>query len=178
MFHLHHQLNHVCFIIIIIIIISGACDHYTQKDSEDGCGEVTDLWDTDKPAFGMNGTYGDFMQVPPPPNTHTHTHTHTHRSEACTRVLFTHAHRLCSSLLTATLMATNVMVWLIRYAGRAVDTIQAHDPSVPLFYYLALQCAHDPMEVSACFTTSLLFRYLTLVLQHPSSVRARPDGGE
>jgi len=65
---------------------NGACDHYTQQDSEDRCGGVTDLWDTDKPAVGMNGTYGDYM-----------------------------------------------------YAGRAVDTIKAHDPTVPLFYYLAMQ---------------------------------------
>jgi len=78
---------------------NGACDHYTQQDSEDRCGGVTDLWDTDKPAVGMNGTYGDYM-----------------------------------------------------YAGRAVDTIKAHDPTVPLFYYLAMQCAHDPMEAPERFT--------------------------
>eukprot|EP00040_Diaphanoeca_grandis_P001071 m.17406 g.17406 ORF g.17406 m.17406 type:complete len:490 (+) comp11501_c0_seq1:50-1519(+) len=72
---------------------NGACDHFTQKDGEDGCGEVTDLWDSYKPGFGMNGTYGDYL-----------------------------------------------------YAGRAVDTIMRHDQTTPLFFYLALQCAHDPME--------------------------------
>ena len=44
-----------------------------------------------------------------------------------------------------------------RYAGRAVDTINAHNVSAgPLFYYLALQCAHDPMEVP-CRLTPLPF---------------------
>ena len=43
---------------------NGACDHYTQVDAEDGCkkqgfGATVDLWDTDKPARGQNGTYGD-----------------------------------------------------------------------------------------------------------------------
>merc|ERR1712232_1168235 len=32
------------------------------------------------------------------------------------------------------------------YVGRAVETIMKHDPSKPLFYYLAMQCAHSPME--------------------------------
>eukprot|EP00039_Didymoeca_costata_P025840 m.14383 g.14383 ORF g.14383 m.14383 type:complete len:493 (+) comp5075_c0_seq1:1-1479(+) len=77
---------------------NGACDHWTQKDSEDGCGEITDLWDTDRPAEGMNGTYGDYL-----------------------------------------------------YGGRAVDVIMNHDVSRPLFYYLATQCAHDPMEVPQRF---------------------------
>jgi arylsulfatase I/J len=84
---------------------NGACDHWTQEDREDTCGQalqtsttdkkpaVTDLWDTDKPAWGMNGTYGDYM-----------------------------------------------------YVGRCVETIEAHDTSKPLFYYLAMQCAHDPMQ--------------------------------
>ena len=40
---------------------NGACDHYTQRDGEDGCGEVTDLWDSDRPGHGMNGTYGDYL---------------------------------------------------------------------------------------------------------------------
>ena len=75
----------------------GACDHYTQQDGEDKCGpggKSTDLWDTDRPAVGRNGTYGDFM-----------------------------------------------------YVQRAVDTIAAHDAAAgPLFYYLAMQCAHDPMQ--------------------------------
>lgn len=75
---------------------NGACDHYTQQDSEDGCGEVTDLWDSDRPAHGMNGTYGDYL-----------------------------------------------------YTGRAVSVIESHDVTTPLFFYLALQCAHDPMEVPA-----------------------------
>ncbi len=70
---------------------NGACDHWTQEDGEDGCAKqngfpTTDLWDTAKPGYGMNGTYGDYM-----------------------------------------------------YVGRAVDTINAHDPSVPLFFYLAMQ---------------------------------------
>jgi arylsulfatase A-like enzyme len=78
--------------------MNGACDHYTQTDGEDGCGSntaghSTDIWNTDQPGFGLNGTYGDFM-----------------------------------------------------YVGRAVETILAHDASVPLFYYLAMQCAHEPME--------------------------------
>ena len=32
------------------------------------------------------------------------------------------------------------------YVGRAVKTIMSHDTANPLFYYLAMQCAHDPME--------------------------------
>eukprot|EP00041_Stephanoeca_diplocostata_P023742 m.589120 g.589120 ORF g.589120 m.589120 type:complete len:372 (+) comp22369_c0_seq6:1415-2530(+) len=77
---------------------NGACDHWKQTDLEDGCGLVTDIWDSNKPGFGMNGTYGDYL-----------------------------------------------------YVGRAVDTITAHDSSTPLFYYLALQCAHDPMEAPQRF---------------------------
>lgn len=38
------------------------------------------------------------------------------------------------------------------YAGRFVDTVNKHDPSVPLFYYLALQCAHMPMQAPKRFT--------------------------
>jgi len=69
----------------------GMCDHFTQRFNE--CNRSTDLWDTDLPGFGKNGTYGDYM-----------------------------------------------------YVGRAVDTIMAHDPSVPFFFYLALQCAHSPVQ--------------------------------
>lgn len=78
---------------------NGACDHYTQIDGEDGCpinsdgGHSTDLWNGKEPAYGMNGTFGDYM-----------------------------------------------------YVGRAVETIMKHDMSKPLFYYLAMQCAHEPME--------------------------------
>ena len=70
--------------------LNGACDHYTQKDGEDGCkpsgdalelptidwqtlddtpvhvgtsGSSTDLWNTDAPGYGLNGTYGDFLYV-------------------------------------------------------------------------------------------------------------------
>jgi arylsulfatase I/J len=38
------------------------------------------------------------------------------------------------------------------YAGRFVDTVTQHDPSTPLFYYLALQCAHMPMQAPKRFT--------------------------
>eukprot|EP00418_Pyrodinium_bahamense_P047686 CAMPEP_0179159758 /NCGR_PEP_ID=MMETSP0796-20121207/78050_1 /TAXON_ID=73915 /ORGANISM="Pyrodinium bahamense, Strain pbaha01" /LENGTH=256 /DNA_ID=CAMNT_0020861589 /DNA_START=23 /DNA_END=790 /DNA_ORIENTATION=+ len=72
---------------------NGACDHYTQKDGQDGCPRTTDLWDTDQPAWGKNGTYGDFL-----------------------------------------------------YVGRAVEAIMHHDMAKPLFYYLAMQCAHAPMQ--------------------------------
>jgi len=37
------------------------------------------------------------------------------------------------------------------YVGRAVETINSHDVSTPLFYYLALQVAHDPVESPARF---------------------------
>ena len=80
---------------------NGACDHWTQVDGEDRCkGKTTDIWNTDRPGFGLNGTYGDLM-----------------------------------------------------YVGRAVETIQAHDGARdgPLFYYLAMQCAHDPMEAPQRF---------------------------
>jgi hypothetical protein len=78
--------------------MNGACDHYTQTNGYDGCakaggGVTTDLWNTDRPGVGLNGTYGDFM-----------------------------------------------------YVGRAVETITQHDVAEnapPLFYYLAMQCAHD-----------------------------------
>ena len=101
------------------------CDHYTQEDSFDGCRPtpgactlklhrnllcaihlkvvrslthvrdgVVDLWDSDKPGFGLDGVYGDYL-----------------------------------------------------YVGRAVETIMGHNTSVPLFYYLATQVAHDPMQV-------------------------------
>jgi arylsulfatase B len=102
------------------------CDHYTQEDSFDGCrptpgactlklhrnllcaiylkvvGSLThgvrdgvvDLWDSDRPGFGLDGVYGDYL-----------------------------------------------------YVGRAVETIMGHNTSVPLFYYLATQVAHDPMQV-------------------------------
>lgn len=69
----------------------GMCDHYTQKFQE--CNHATDLWNTNQPGHGLNGTYGDFL-----------------------------------------------------YVGRAVETIMTHDPSKPLFFYLALQCAHDPVQ--------------------------------
>lgn len=70
----------------------GMEDHWNQRFQE--CNHSTDLWDTDKPGFGMNGTYGDYL-----------------------------------------------------YAARAVSVIQAHVATTPLFYYLAMQCAHDPMQV-------------------------------
>lgn len=85
--------------------MNGACDHYTQEDREDGCSNspkgsktkkppTVDIWDTDRPGYGLNGTYGDYM-----------------------------------------------------YVGRAVETIVQHNASAaPLFYYLAMQCAHAPME--------------------------------
>ena len=43
-------------------------DHWTQQSFEKVCkyghgGNSTDLWDTDRPALGMNGTYGDYMYV-------------------------------------------------------------------------------------------------------------------
>jgi arylsulfatase B len=86
--------------------MNGACDHYTQIDGEDGCakqggGPTTDIWNTDRPGVGLNGTYGDLM-----------------------------------------------------YVGRAVETIMQHDvgeKAHPLFYYLAMQCAHDPMEAPQRF---------------------------
>jgi arylsulfatase I/J len=41
---------------------NGACDHWSQQDSEDGCqrrynqsGPTVDLWNTDKPGVGLNG---------------------------------------------------------------------------------------------------------------------------
>ena len=41
--------------------LAGAEDHYTQvQRGEAGCVGV-DLWDTDKPAYGKNGTYSEFM---------------------------------------------------------------------------------------------------------------------
>ena len=43
-------------------------DHWTQQSFEKVCkygegGNSTDLWLTDAPAYGMNGTYGDYMYV-------------------------------------------------------------------------------------------------------------------
>ena len=43
-------------------------DHWTQQSFEKVCkyghgGNSTDLWHTDRPAYGMNGTYGDYMFV-------------------------------------------------------------------------------------------------------------------
>eukprot|EP00051_Salpingoeca_urceolata_P001933 m.45302 g.45302 ORF g.45302 m.45302 type:complete len:545 (+) comp11771_c0_seq1:114-1748(+) len=43
-------------------------DHWTQQSFEKVCkyghgGNSTDLWATDRPALGMNGTYGDYMYV-------------------------------------------------------------------------------------------------------------------
>lgn len=43
-------------------------DHWTQQSFEKVCkyghgGNSTDLWDNDRPAYGMNGTYGDYMYV-------------------------------------------------------------------------------------------------------------------
>ena len=32
-----------------------------------------------------------------------------------------------------------------------METIEKHDPSTPLFFYLAMQCAHDPMEAPQRF---------------------------
>ena len=37
------------------------------------------------------------------------------------------------------------------YVGRAVETIEKHDLSHPLFFYLALQCAHEPMQAPQRF---------------------------
>lgn len=86
--------------------MNGACDHYTQTNDEDGCvrgggSHPTDIWNADRPGFGLNGTYGDLM-----------------------------------------------------YVGRAVETIMQHNVTEsvpPLFYYLAMQYAHDPMEVPQRF---------------------------
>jgi arylsulfatase I/J len=80
---------------------AGMQDHWNQKNDAptDGCKpEPTDLWGIDQPAYGMNGTYGDYL-----------------------------------------------------YVGHAVDTIMRHDTSKPLFYYLAMQCAHDPMQAPQRF---------------------------
>jgi hypothetical protein len=43
-------------------------DHWTQQSFEKVCkygngGNSTDLWHTDRPAWGMNGTYGDYIYV-------------------------------------------------------------------------------------------------------------------
>jgi arylsulfatase A-like enzyme len=43
-------------------------DHWTQQSFEKVCeygngGNSTDLWHTDRPAWGMNGTYGDYTYV-------------------------------------------------------------------------------------------------------------------
>ena len=43
-------------------------DHWTQQSFEKVCkygngGNSTDLWHTDRPALGMNGTYGDYIYV-------------------------------------------------------------------------------------------------------------------
>ena len=72
-------------------------DHWTQR-SLDTCDHAVDLWDTDHPAYGLNGSsYGDFM-----------------------------------------------------YFGRAVETIVNHSrsmpPTVPLFFYLATQVSHQPVQ--------------------------------
>lgn len=69
---------------------------------------VVDLWDTDKPGFGLNGTYGDYL-----------------------------------------------------YVGRAVETIMTHNVSKPLFYYLAMQVAHDPMQVPIKYTDTIRGSNLT-----------------
>ena len=37
------------------------------------------------------------------------------------------------------------------YVGRAVETILKHDPSTPLFYYLATEVAHAPLEAPQRF---------------------------
>ncbi len=78
-------------------------DHWTQQSFEKVCeygkgGNSTDLWDTDRPARGRNGTYGDYM-----------------------------------------------------YVGHAVETIQQHNASIPLFYYLATEVAHVPNEAPQRF---------------------------
>ncbi|KAJ8601735.1 hypothetical protein CTAYLR_006743 [Chrysophaeum taylorii] len=75
---------------------NGAEDHWLQIDAEDGCGNVTDFWDTDAPAFDLNGTlYGDE-----------------------------------------------------HFAERAVEVVRG---DTPFFLYLALQCAHEPMEAPERF---------------------------
>ena len=37
----------------------GMESHWNQRYGE--CNHSTDLWDTDRPGFGMNGTYGDYL---------------------------------------------------------------------------------------------------------------------
>ena len=65
------------------------------------CDKAVDLWDTDRPAYGQNGTYGDYL-----------------------------------------------------YFSRAVETIENHSrssPDVPLFFYMASQVSHDPVQAPARF---------------------------
>ena len=43
-------------------------DHWTQQSFDKVCpygagGNSTDLWYNDRPAWGMNGTYGDYIYV-------------------------------------------------------------------------------------------------------------------
>ena len=78
-------------------------DHWTQKSFNKVCeygkgGNSTDLWETDRPARGLNGTYGDYM-----------------------------------------------------YVGHAVKTIEQHNASTPLFYYLATEVTHVPNEAPQRF---------------------------
>ena len=71
-------------------------DHWTQQ-SLSVCDRAVDLWDTDRPGYGLNGTgYGDFM-----------------------------------------------------FFGRAAATIVNHSQAVPrqpLFFYLATQVSHQPVQ--------------------------------
>lgn len=76
-------------------------DHWTQQ-SLSVCDRAVDLWDTDRPGYGLNGTgYGDFM-----------------------------------------------------FFGRAAATIVNHSQAVPrqpLFFYLATQVSHQPVQAPGRF---------------------------
>lgn len=85
---------------------SGAEDHFTQRECWDVmCSQpndgspngrnftMTDLWLKDKPAYGMNGTYGDDM-----------------------------------------------------YTDFVLKQIAAHSVTTPMFYYVALQNNHEPLQ--------------------------------
>ena len=82
----------------VLLSIDFECceDHWTQQ-SLSVCDRAVDLWETDRPGYGLNGTdYGDFM-----------------------------------------------------FFGRAVATIVNHSltvPRQPLFFYLATQVSHQPVQ--------------------------------
>jgi len=81
--------------------LTGDEDHYTQMQRSKGpfgCAAV-DLWRDDGPAYGRNGTYGEYI-----------------------------------------------------YNAEIQRVIRAHDPSVPLFIYAALQSMHAPLEVPSKYS--------------------------